>query len=136
MIQFIKKTGPWLWQMDTRFAEISFGFMILLRGVGLLLDLEAMSNPIYSGFLRVFSQQGWALTAICAGIGIIAGLFINGRWRRSPFLRFSGAVIGAVFYAMLTVLFVNSSSSILPVVTYIVPTLAFVWIALNIASKS
>lgn len=136
MIDFIKKTGPWLWQMDTRFAEIAFSLMILLRGVGLLADETAMSSHAYTGFLKVLSQQGWAIAALLSGSVILAGIFINGRWRRSPFLRFGGSLVGAVFYAMLTVLFIYSSSSILPVVTYIVPTLAFVWIALNIASKS
>lgn len=126
----------WLWAMDTRFAEFLMALIMFGRGIALALDPKAMNRPIYADFLDIMPQWGWSILCLCGGAFILAGLIINGQWRKSPFLRFTGALVSAVFFAMLTTLFYTGLHSYIAVSAYLPITAASLWIAINISSKS
>ena len=128
------KVFHWLWSMDTRALELTFGLLILLRGIALTVVPNSMENEVYASFRESFSQNTWGLFCILAGGFQMAGVFINGNWRRSPWLRFSGATVSAVFYSMLGMMFAETDFT-LAATTYLPMTFAMVWTAINIASK-
>lgn len=84
----------------TSFALLAFAMTLALPG-----DTLA-SSPSFMGFL----DAGLDETAIAMPLSWIAamrmaGLYINGAWRRSPILRMVGAIIGAGVFGYLSVTF-------------------------------
>ena len=64
------------------------------------------SSPAFRGFL----QFGWDEAAVAVPLALIAsmrmaGLYINGNWRRSPLLRLVGAVAGTGIFVWLGMTF-------------------------------
>lgn len=130
MLRVIK----WLWAMDTRLVEFTFGVLITLRGIVLAFEPSAMDSTAYDGFKSVMSVDAWAGVFLLAGLFQLSGIFINGHWRRSPWLRFAGASIGAICYAMLATLFLGQS--VLAVAQYAPLSCALFWVAVNISAKT
>lgn len=128
------QVGIWLWSMDTRALELTFGLLILLRGIMLYADPNSMDAEVYSQFVSTMSRSAWSQVCILAGAFQMAGVFINGNWRKSPWLRFSGATVSAIFYAMMASLFMTADPA-LATTTYAPMAFAMIWTALNIASK-
>lgn len=139
-------TGPatasgvfwWLWSLDTRTAEIVLAFMVFVRGLALLWPTESMDMQFYAANLALMSEPAWAVTHIIAGCLSGAGLLINGRMRRSPWMRIWGALISMAVFIGLTVTWAaNSPSEVsLAVATYLPLSIVGGWCALNTAWKS
>lgn len=127
-----------LWSLDTRSAELLIAQICLVRGVFLTLPGESLTPSIYAGHLAVMPEAAWGWLEILAGAFAIAGILINGRWRKSPWLRVSGAILTGSIFASLTMTFqINSSLQVsLAVAVYLSITLGAIWCALNVASKT
>lgn len=134
VMQYICQVARWLWALDTRILEFTFGVLIFLRGLVLWIEPEAMAGATYTGFVEIMSVKSWATLFLLAGVFQLTGIIINGNWRRSPWLRFTGAFIGSICYAMLATLFVGQS--LLAISTYAPLSIALAWTALNISSKT
>lgn len=126
----------WVWSLDTRAMEIVAGMCVVSRGLMILARPESMAGPTYDSFRAIMPEYMWALLCLVAGLFQIGGVLINGNWKRSPALRFVGAMIASTFFAMLTTLSLTAyppdslaASMFLPL------TVANIWTALNIASK-
>lgn len=133
-----RNLAAFLWSQDTRSAELLIAQICLMRGVFLALPTQSMSPMIYSGHLAMMPEWAWGLLEATAGIFAIAGILINGRWRKSPWLRVSGAIITGAIFASLTMTFqINSPLQVsLAVAVYLAITIGAIWCALNVASKA
>lgn len=122
--------------MDTRSLEVGIGILIAMRGLAIMLDPDSMVIEIYAGFRQVMDSGLWGVVCLVAGVFQIAGVVINGQWQRSPFLRFAGAAIGAVFYSMLTSVFVGAGGDATIVIFLYAPLATMeIWVAVNILTK-
>lgn len=66
--------------------------------------LEA--NPSFAGFVDMGLDEAMVALPISWIAGMrMAGLYINGAWRRSPILRMVGAIVGAGIFAFLSTMF-------------------------------
>lgn len=64
------------------------------------------SSPSFSGFLDAgLDEAAIAMPLSWIAAMRMAGLYINGAWRRSPLLRMVGAIIGAGVFGFLAVMF-------------------------------
>lgn len=63
-------------------------------------------NPGFAGFVSAgLNEAALALALSWIALLRMAGLVINGAWRRSPLLRMIGAVLGAGIFAFLAMVF-------------------------------
>ena len=81
---------------------------IVLAGFAITLALPGDSLAPES--YRVFREMGFDEVAVATPLallaaGRLAALYINGAWRRSPFMRLIGAVAGTVIFFMLSAAF-------------------------------
>lgn len=76
--------------------------------LGFALTLALPGNSLGSEAFRVFRDLGATESSISAPLAIVGtarmtALYINGHWRRSPFLRMAGAIMGASIFSMLAI---------------------------------
>lgn len=137
MNKFIEITW-WIWELDTRLLEIVFGVILLTRGLTLWSDGKDMGNPTYQAFTDIMPENAWGTLFTFVGLIQIFSVIINGNWRHSPALRFTGTAISAVCFTMLTVGFWHQSNWTvsLAAALYMTMALAVVWCSLNILSKN
>jgi len=72
-----------------------------------------MNAQIYEPFYSIASSLLWGWLFIVAGGLLIAGIFINGRWRHSPHLRHVTLCFAIVCYAMLGQMFWGDAGELL-----------------------
>lgn len=65
-------------------------------------------SPSFQTFEKLGFDEA-LLTMILSAVALVrmAGLYINGKWRRSPLLRMCGAVVGAGIFASMAAVFVT-----------------------------
>lgn len=124
--------------IDPRALELGLGILILTRGAALLWPGVSMTEPIYSSYLELTSEPIWGLIYLCAGLFTVAGVIINGRHHRSPFLRRSGAAVSFVVWSMLaTTFYANSLLEVsLAAVLYSVLAVLSFWCIFAIEGKT
>ena len=90
-----------------RATEWQNSIIILIFALTLALPGDTLSTSIAFAAFRQLGMDEVALAVPLTIIAIMrmAGLFINGNWRRSPVLRCVGAVLGAGLFMGLAVLF-------------------------------
>jgi hypothetical protein len=134
---WLKATLTRLWALDTRALEMAIGLSIGLRGIFLMVNPDLMKHEFYSALDDMMSPSGWMLLCILASSLQISGIIINGHWSKSPWLRFTGALISATFFAMVSTLYLMSIPPISLTASVLIPlAIANLWTAINIASKS
>lgn len=77
-----------------RLVEIILGLQIVFRALAILF-LGGMAASYYATFPFVDHALAWGLLTIGIGLARIAGTIINGRWKRSPRLRWA---VGALAF--------------------------------------
>lgn len=82
-----------------RFFEWYCATRMIVWGANLLCPITTLDNPHYQHITNL------GLTDLTLGISMIvmgcvwaAGLYINGRWKRSPLLRFAAAFAAAIIW--------------------------------------
>lgn len=84
----------------TSAALLAFAITLALPGDTLL------SSPSFSGFVDMgLDEAAIAMPISWIAASRMAGLYVNGAWRRSPLLRMVGAILGAGIFAFLSTMF-------------------------------
>lgn len=135
MSVWLRQTLRWLWHLDTRLAELMFGAMMLARALVLSLAPDEMTARSYQWFLDLLPPGIWALLFLTFGMFQFCGVLINGRWRKSPWLRMVGLLVSMVTYAVMTTGFVESGAWLAVSVWATITAGAF-WCLLNVSSKN
>lgn len=126
-----------LWTLDTRAFEMVMGLMMVFRGLMIVAVASAMPKDVYYPFLEIMSETKWSAICLTAGLLQMGGVLINGSWKHSQWLRFTGGMISAVFFAMTATLFISTAPPLLLLTAIYAPlAVANFWSAINIASKS
>lgn len=91
------RTAEWV----TACVLMAFAFILTLPG-----DTLKISDSF-----NAFVQLGVEETMLAVPMAMVsslrmAGLYINGRWRKSPMLRMVGAIFGATIFSLLTISFI------------------------------
>ena len=78
--------------------------LLLVFAITLALPGDTLAeNPGFAGFLSAgLNEAALALPLSWIALLRMAGLVINGAWRRSPLLRMIGAVLGGLLYNIFT----------------------------------
>ncbi|GGB15201.1 hypothetical protein GCM10011380_00770 [Sphingomonas metalli] len=69
-------------QMEWALAAMATGW-----GAILMSSPSTFARPFYAPLRRMFSAEVWGWAIFAAGLLGLVTLFINGAWRRTPFLR-------------------------------------------------
>lgn len=128
----------WFWSFDTRSVEMVIGMVMMLRGFLLMIQPEAMfAAPVYASLVSIFNPFTWGIICLAAGALLIGGVLVNGNWLKSPWVRFTGALIASSVFAMNSVLsFTDIPPYILRAAENMPLAVASIWTAINIASKT
>ncbi|MCQ8781740.1 hypothetical protein [Mangrovibrevibacter kandeliae] len=87
-----------------RIVELVIASWVILRGFAILF-LGGMAASYYSGFPLRDWLLVWGGAAILIGCGRAAGTIINGKWQRSPRLRWTAGVFGLAYQLLHFVIF-------------------------------
>ncbi|MCP1200042.1 hypothetical protein [Notoacmeibacter sp. MSK16QG-6] len=87
-----------------RLVEIVMGTWVLLRGLSILF-MGGMDANYYRAFPLSSEIALWGLLAVAIGAGRICGTIINGKWSRSPRLRWFAGVAAMAYQGMHFVIF-------------------------------
>lgn len=100
----------WLWALDTRAVEMVLGFELLRRGLLWITGAADMVSSYYMPLIDLAPPVFWGAIFAGAGIVQIGGVLINGRWRRSPFLRMGSLLFSLIMYAVLVQAFIAAGN--------------------------
>ena len=122
--------------MDTRLLEIILAIDLLRRGVLWLSGIADMSAEYYEPMLLIMTDTTWGVVFTLVGIAQIAGVLINGNWKKSPNLRMCVLLFSIVAYTVLTQLFYGDTGAALQGSSQqLLNVLVCLWCLLNIAAK-
>ena len=96
---------------DTRWLEFWLAIFAINRGLAWLLHPSAFDDSFYAPLSSIGSAEAWGCTFILAGAFMLAGIYINGAWKRSPWLRFAGLIILGFCSTSLALMFWSATSS-------------------------
>ncbi|EJW12720.1 hypothetical protein A33M_1690 [Rhodovulum sp. PH10] len=89
--------------------------LMVTWGAAVALPGDALGPAGYRVLTELAPEPVWALVSIAIGVMRMAGLVINGRWRRSPLLRAGGAAWGLGWWLGLAwLLWLGSEPGALP----------------------
>lgn len=89
----------------TRTVEHMLAWMILAWSGSLLWPGHLMVGPQYKYLVTVLPEHLWGLGGVVLGALRLVALYLNGNWRRSPGLRFLGAMTGMIWWLILYALY-------------------------------
>ncbi|MBO6553271.1 MAG: hypothetical protein JJ926_03745 [Roseitalea sp.] len=110
-VPFVVQTGRWFWSLDTRIAEMAIGWLLIVRGAIWLSPYGDMSSHIYDPLTNIMGVTYWGALSMACGFLQWAGVVINGRWHRSPFLRRGVLLISLMLYTVLAVSLARSAGA-------------------------
>lgn len=61
--------------------------MLLSLGALLLIPAPVLEQPGMSGMARITDQKDWAYICLCMASVRLVSLYVNGAWRKSPWVR-------------------------------------------------
>lgn len=89
-----------------RISEWMCAFVMLTFALVLALPGDTFSGQGYASFRTVGLEESTvAVFLTLVALGRMAGLWINGRWHRSPLLRVAGAIVGVGVFGLLAMAF-------------------------------
>jgi hypothetical protein len=105
----IKASVTALWEQylygdGWRLVEVIIGTWVVSRGMTILF-VGGMSASYYATFPLAGHPVFWGLVALAIGGARIAGTVINGKWQRSPRLRWTAGVCGIAYQALHCLIF-------------------------------
>lgn len=98
-----------LWQQylygdGWRLIEIVMALQVILRGL-VILFLGGMTAGYYASFPAADFPIAWGVAGVAIGVARIAGTIINGKWQRSPRLRWTAGVLSMLYMGMHAMVF-------------------------------
>lgn len=91
--------------LQSRAMEWLLAAMMVLWGIGLLMPWDSFASPTYRHLSALGPEDAWGLFSMAVGAARAAALYYNGGWHRTPLLRFAGALLGTIWWAVLLWLF-------------------------------
>lgn len=89
-----------------RLVELILAINIIQRGM-MILFFDGMDAPYYADFALSGYAEVWGSAAVIIGAARLAGIIINGRWKRSPRLRWATAFMAMCFQGVTAALFID-----------------------------
>lgn len=89
----------------TRTVEHMLAWMIVVWSGAVAWPGSMMQGPSYQYLLVIAPEAFWGVTGVAIGSLRLLALYINGNWRRTPVLRFVGAMAGLVWWLILAALY-------------------------------
>lgn len=89
----------------TRTVEHMLAWMIIVWSAAVVMPGNMMQGPNYQYLLAIADERFWGWSGIVLGAQRLIALYINGNWRRTPILRFVGAMTGMVWWLILSALY-------------------------------
>ena len=89
----------WAYGDGWRLVEIVLGAWVVLRGIAILL-FGGMGASYYAAFPGADTPAVWGVAGLMIGGGRIAGTIINGRWKRSPRLRWTAGIFAIAWHVV------------------------------------
>lgn len=93
-IPHVSRDGEWLASV----VLAAFASALLMPGA-------TFSRPVFVNMAAVAPEGTWGMALLMVSVVRMLGLWVNGNWRRSPSLRFVGAVAGAFVWFTLSRMF-------------------------------
>lgn len=66
---------------------------------------KMMNGPTFEYLLVIAPETTWGYIGVFFGLLRLFGLYLNGNWRRSPLLRFAGAMVGLIWWIIISALY-------------------------------
>lgn len=89
----------------TRTVEHMLAWMMMVWGGSLLLPGKMLAGPQYEYLVALAGEHVWGSLGVAFGAMRLVALVLNGSWRRSPGLRFLGAMTGMIWWIILSALY-------------------------------
>jgi hypothetical protein len=86
------------YNQSPRVCECMLAWMMVAWGITTIVVTPIMAGPVYKYILAVMQEDSWGWLALAFGVFRLTALCINGLWRRTPLLRFIGAMFGFIFW--------------------------------------
>ncbi len=85
----------------TRSVEWLLAAMMVAWGLGLLLPGNTMELPAYRLLGAIAPESVWSAWSLSIGAVRMAALYINGSYRRTPLIRATCSLLGAMWWVVL-----------------------------------
>lgn len=83
----------------TRAVEWLLATLLFLWGWQLVQpNIGYFDQPVYAIMASIATEAHWGVAAVIVSTFRLVALFINGWWKRTPVVRFLGAVAGGMFW--------------------------------------
>lgn len=89
----------------TRTVEHMLAWMIVIWSLAVAWPGKMLVGPQYEYLIVIMPEWAWGWTGVVLGTGRLLALYFNGNWRRSPGLRWFGAMTGLVWWTVLSGLY-------------------------------
>lgn len=89
----------------TRTVEHMLAWMIVVWSTAVAYPGEILVGPQYQYLLLIAPEWAWGVGGILIGLARIVALYLNGNWRRSPWLRWAGAMAGLTWWTAMSSLY-------------------------------
>lgn len=102
----------------TRTVEHMLAWTVLVWSGAVLVPGHMLEGRTFEYLLLIAPEYVWGSAGVAIGIIRIVGLYLNGNWRRSPGLRFIGAMFGLIWWLILSALYwlaVNNGAPDFPI---------------------
>lgn len=85
-----------------RVLEWGLGFVTVTIALTLFNEYPTLNQPALIELTRIASEEVWAVALLVVGMARLGALWINGAWRRSPWIRFVTSLFSAVVWLQIT----------------------------------
>ena len=92
-------------QSPTRQVEYLLAWCIICWSATTFVFGAVMTGPAYVYMIAIAPEKTWGMFGILFGMARVLALIVNGRWHRTPLLRFICAMAGLIWWLMVGGLF-------------------------------
>ena len=89
----------------TRTVEHMLAWMLLVWSASLALPGNMMRGPTFEYLLAIAPEAWWGWSGVALALMRLGALYVNGNWRRTPGLRFIGAMTGLIWWLIISALY-------------------------------
>lgn len=66
---------------------------------------QKMNGPTFEYLLVIAPEWAWGYMGVAVGVSRLLALYINGNWRRTPGLHLFGAMLGLIWWLIISALY-------------------------------
>jgi hypothetical protein len=86
----------------TRTVEHMLAWMLVVWSAAVAYPSNMMVGKTFAYLIAIAPEWWWGWSGILLGSARLFALYLNGNWRRSPGLRFIGAMMGLIWWLILS----------------------------------